>query len=251
MRNTTRCPLALALPLLGGLVACGSVTPEPGVLPQDAPRELARAICPKAYECCMATELMSNDNAGTDVATCETKTEAALARQVSAIEASERQGRVVYDGTKVQACIDLLTAATTTCDDLATTSHLTGLPACASFLQPKVAVGGACSQDFECVDGFCDRTGVAAGADGACRALGHAGDSCADAQATRCAPDLVCEAANETCAAPTLAAPPAAKMCFYSSGCSVRGGSPRRAALTSVGILLALVMGAARRRRGH
>jgi hypothetical protein len=244
MHPTTQLTLAtiLTLPLL----ACGgAVQPEPGVSPKDAPKLLAQAICPKAYDCCMAKQLMGNANAGTDVTSCETKTEAALTQEVSGIEASERKGRVSYDGVKVQACIDYLSATTTTCDDLDTTFHLAGIPACASFLEPEVAVGGGCTNDFECVDGFCDATGVAAGADGACRVLGKAGDGCA--HMGRCEPGLTCDPTDTTCRMPPPAATPAAPMCFYSTACSYAGGD--RGAGTVLGALALLIALATRRRR--
>jgi hypothetical protein len=220
------------------LLGCAPVQPEPGVSPQDAPKLLAQAICPRAYDCCMASDLAGNDQAGTDVASCESKTEAAITGTVSQIEASERKGRVNYDGLKVQDCLDYLNDATTTCGDLHTTFHLAGLPACATFLEPKVAVGGGCTNDFECVDGFCDTTGAAAGADGACRALGQIGDSCANMG--RCEGRLSCEAM--TCEALTVASPPPPAQCFYSSACSYGGGDRGAASLLGIGVLVAAVL---------
>jgi uncharacterized protein (TIGR03382 family) len=242
MRSTTQLAMAAlaALPLL----ACGgAVQPEPGVSPNDAPKLLAPAICAKAYQCCTTAQLMHNDNAGTDVASCESKTETALSGQVMAIEASERKGRVNYDGTKVQGCLDYLTDPNTMCADLNMTFHLAGVPACAAFLEPKVAIGGACTLDFECIDGFCDVTGVAQGADGTCRALGKQGDSCANMG--RCEADLTCDATAMTCAiAP--ATPPGGGMCFYSSGCSAAGeGGP---SAFGVGLLLVVVFTRGRKR---
>jgi uncharacterized protein (TIGR03382 family) len=242
MRSTTQLAIAwvLSLPLL----ACGgAVQPEPGVSPKDAPRLLAPAICAQAYRCCTMAQLMKNDNAGTDVASCETKTQMALGGQVNAIESSERKGRVNYDGLKVQACIDYLSDANTMCSDLNMTFHLTGVPACSSFLEPKVAVGGACTLDFECIDGFCDTTGAASGADGKCRALGKQGDSCANTG--RCEAGLDCDATAMTCAvAPTT--PPAGGMCFYSSGCSTAGRGEGGPSLLGLGLMVAELV---RRRR--
>jgi len=245
MRSTTQ--LAIASVFVAPLVACGgAVQPEPGVNPGDAPKLLAPAICAQAYRCCAMAELMKNDNAGTDVASCEAKTQAALAGQVDAIESSERKGRVNYDGLKVQACIDYLDDPSTMCSDLNMTFHLSGVPRCSSFLEPKVAVGGACTLDFECIDGFCDTTGVAKGADGTCRPLGKQGDSCADMG--RCEAGLSCDAAAMTCAMPP-AAPPAGGMCFYSSGCAYADGEPTALALFVLGALL--VVTASRARRPH
>jgi len=246
MRSTTQ--LAIASVLFVPLLGCGgAVQPEPGVNPKDAPAMLAPAICAQAYRCCTMDQLMKNGNAGTDAASCESKTLTALAGQVDAIESSERKGRVNYDGVKVQACIDYLNDANTQCADLNMTFHLSGVPACSSFLEPKVAVGGACTLDFECIDGFCDTTGAAAGADGRCRALGKAGDSCANMG--RCEAGLNCDATAMTCTAPAATTPPAGGMCFYSSGCSYSAGNRRAESLLAIGLLLAAV--ARRVRRSH
>jgi hypothetical protein len=246
MRSTTQ--LAIASVLVFPLLACGgAVQPEPGVNPKDAPAMLAPAICAQAYRCCSMAQLMKNDNAGTDVVSCEAKTQTALAGQVNAIESSERKGRVNYDGLKVQACVDYLNDANTQCADLNMTFHLSGVPQCSSFLEPKVAVGGACTLDFECIDGFCDTTGVAAGADGKCRALGKTGDSCASMG--RCESGLNCDATAMTCMAPANPPPPpAGGMCFYSSGCSYAGGGASAASALGVGLLLASIMMRRRRR---
>jgi MYXO-CTERM domain-containing protein len=234
--------LLLALPLS----ACGgAVQAEPGVSPRDAPKLLGPAICAKAYQCCTMSQLMNNDNAGTDMASCDTKTEMALMGQVSAIESSERKGRVNYDGLKVQACIDYLTDVNTQCSDLNMTFHLTGVPACSSFLEPEVALGGACTLDFECIEGFCDTTGVTGGGDGRCRALGKAGDSCANMG--RCEPALVCDGTSMTCVDHPSSQPAPGTMCFYSSACSYAGGDRR--AGTALGVALLLLAIAARRRR--
>ena len=246
-----RPPTQLAIAAVAGFIlafplfACGgAVKPEPGISPKDAPKLLAPAICFQAYRCCTMQQLMGNDNAGASMDTCETMTETALTNQVSAIEASERKGRVNYDGLKVQACLDYLKAMDTTCDDLNMTFHLSGVPACANFLEPEVAVGGACANDFECTDGFCDKTGAAPGNDGACRALGKVSDSCANMG--RCEPGLSCDATDMTCRMPPPAAGQPGPMCFYSTACSYAGGDRGAASVLGLGLLLTAVM---RRRR--
>ena len=141
------------------------------------------------------------------------------------------------------------------------TNHVAGIPGCESFTTPLVAVGGACSQDYECINGWCNVPTSSSYGDGVCAAFPPAGRSCAAAggpscglNAVRrtwwtpsdssddlcavvsdiggtCADDLQCESLNcsssggtgMTCAAATT--PPAA-MCFYASGCSAAGGRP-------------------------
>jgi hypothetical protein len=239
MPSTTRFAVVslVALPLF----ACGSVATAPGVSPDEAPAKLAPAICSAAYKCCTMSQLMGNTQAGTSEPTCEAMTQAALQNQVAGIKASEAKGRVTYDGTKVQACIDDLDAAA--CQDLQMTNHFSGIPACASFIQPKVAVGGACSSDVECIDGYCDKTGVASGADGACHALGQSGDACASG--AQCASTLTCDTTAMTCETPPSSTTPASS-CFYASACSYAGGDRGTASALGLGLLVLAV--AARRR---
>jgi len=191
----------------------------------------------------MANQLTSNMQAGTDEPTCETKTQAAFAQQVAGIEASEKSGRSSYDGTKVQACVTFIRSAA--CADLDMTNHFSGIPACASFIEPKVAVGDACGNDYECIDGWCDKTGAPDGGDGVCHALGQAGAACANG--AKCAASLVCDATTTTCGAP----PPstAATSCFYSSACSYAGGDRGAASLFGLGLLAAAVASRTRARR--
>lgn len=230
----------LALPLM----ACGDVATVPGIGPDQAPQRLADAICPKAYECCMTNQLMDNMQAGTDVASCKANTKEAFQNQVDSIKASEKKGRVVYDGLKVQTCVEILEGAS--CADLNMTNHLSGVPSCSSFLEPKVALGGACAADYECVDSFCDRSAIPKGepGDGKCKAFATTGAACGTS--VPCGKDLTCDATAMTCkAAPPPGAPPA-NACFYSSACSYSGGDRGAASLLAIGLLLAAV---ARRRR--
>jgi MYXO-CTERM domain-containing protein len=215
MRQTTVVH-GMALVGLASLAACGNVTAI-----DPAATELAKAICPKVWTggCCMPSQLTNNAQAGTDEASCEKLTDDALQKYVVTIKSSEKLGRSTYDSTQVEACAAFIRGAT--CDELNVTPHVAGLPACASFATPKVAVGDACANDWECVDGFCDKTGVANGADGACRARVQAGQSCAGGGV--CETALTCDGATMTCASPPKPATPP-NTCFYSSGCSVAGG---------------------------
>jgi hypothetical protein len=246
MRSTTTTTSAALAAVISSLslLACGNVTPIQGIAPDDAPRQLAEAICPKAYECCMTSQLMDNMQAGTDVASCETKTRDAFQQQVATIKASEEKGRVVYDGAKVQACVDRIKSST--CAALNTTNHFSGVPDCASFLQPKVAVGGACAADFECAGGFCDTSAVPSGTigDGVCKAFAKVGQACsADVP---CSADLWCDGTKCTTERPPGGASPEA--CFYSSACSYAGGDRGAASLITLGLLLGAI--ARRRRKG-
>jgi uncharacterized protein (TIGR03382 family) len=251
MRSTVHPGIAL-LPVVAlsavSLLACGDVTPIAGIAPDEAPRRLAEAICPKAYECCMTDQLTGNMQAGTDVASCETKTREAFENQVATIKASQKKGRVVYDGLKVQACVDRFTAPSTTCADLNTTNHFSGVPECASFLQPRVAPGGACGASFECFEGFCDTSAVPEGSvgDGVCKPFPKAGEACS--AEVPCGAELTCDATAMTCTAARPPGGPAADACFYSSACNFAGGDRGAASLLTVGLLLGAMVRRRRRR---
>jgi hypothetical protein len=243
MTNSTR--LAIASLLVLPLAACDGVKVIPGLAPDQAPKALAGAICPAAYRCCMADQLMNNAQAGTDVASCEMKSEAGFQGQVAGIQESEQKGRVVYDGEKVQKCVDYLKTAP--CSELTNTGHFTGLPACASFIQPLVEKGGACAGDVECKNSFCDRTGLPDGQDGVCRDYANESDDCSGG--ARCAYNLRCDPGTSKCVPlPTGAMAQPGTLCFYSSACSYAGGDRGAFSLLGVGLLLGA---AARRRRSR
>ena len=70
-----------------------------------------------------------------------------------AINASQAQGRVSYDAKQSGTCIDSLNAMT--CDEFK--QGVGGnMAACMAFIMPKVAQGGACTQDYECTTGNCE-----------------------------------------------------------------------------------------------
>src|SRR4029453_10526832 len=121
-------------------------SPHGGILLADAPREIAKAVCPRAYDCCMQSQLMSNEMAGTDEASCEEKTTEGFRNSLNVIITSQDKGRVVYRGDKLAACLAYIRSSS--CQELNRTNHFTGLR-CEPYTEPKVSPGGACSQDFE------------------------------------------------------------------------------------------------------
>ena len=237
-----------ALALVG--VGCGKTITNTGGVPlAEAPTEIARTVCAKAYDCCTPMQLMGNDLAGTDEPSCEQKTGEAYKNQVSAVMASQDQYRSVYDGGKLDACLAFIRA--TSCHDLAATNHFSGIPGCDSFVQPRVASGGTCVYDWECQQTQCHHD--AGKLDGKCVAFAAVGEDCTD---SKCGSGLVCDSESKLCA--TALADGTACMrgdqcasgscnlgtcgqrsggtCFYSSGCAV-GGRPRALSLLGVAAL--------------
>jgi hypothetical protein len=238
-----------------GVAGCGQVTPpEAGVALSAAPDEIAQTVCPKAYSCCTASELMGNDLAGTDEASCEVATAKSFGDQLSAVQDSERAGRARYDGTRVAAC--LATIRSSTCEALGATNHLSGIPGCESFVVPLVGEGGDCGNDWECKVGRCNA--------GKCQTQPAAGEACADghcAAGAVCDPAGMCVAARadgESCTeaaqCPSLqctnsVCAPRAHACFYSSGCAVAGDSAAGGIGACLTVMLLMVLALVRARR--
>jgi len=234
--------------------------------------EIARTICPKAYQCCTADQLLSNASAGTTEAECEQNTTRDYRTFLMNVQKSQDAGRCRYERSKLDAC--LATLRTSTCATLNMTNHITGVPTCDGVTTPLVAIGGACSNDFECVGGGVCLIPQGA-VEGTCVAGATVGQSCVD---TRCAPGLSCdprdsgnatddvcvqpqaegatcaddgECRSQNCAAPAAGGPMtcmATPLCFYSYACSA-AGRPNAGTLLIGAALLTLA--AIRRRRAR
>src|SRR4051812_24726079 len=252
---------ALALALLG----CGEVS---GIPIDKTATDFAKAICPKAYDCCTTEQLMGNDAAGTTEAECETNTSKNFRDSLNTMQGSENAGRAKYDQAQVDLCLAALRAAT--CTELTAIHSISGIPACNStFATPLVAIGGKCGQDYECIDSVCQK---APGEwEGVCAVGASVGASCTTdhcAQNLSCDPrdanvdsdsvcvveqenggacndnfdckSRVCAAASgataKTCMAPTT------PQCFYGGGCSAAGGAPRLASLLLMGLFTAVAL---------
>jgi hypothetical protein len=239
-----------------GLPGCGAVSGIP--IDQTATR-IANAICPKAWMCCTADQLMSNSAAGTSEQDCVTQTTDNYKNQLSGLQLSVDQKRASYQSSKLDTC--LMTISDSDCATLDVTNHIAGIPGCESFTTPLVPAGGACSQNYECVDGWCNVPSSSTNGEGVCAAFLVAGQSCATAGGPSCGPKAVCDiegtpsdSSDDLCASVSdiggtcaddlqcttlncspsggsgmtceAATSPPGAMCFYSSGCSEAGGRP-------------------------
>lgn len=256
--------------LTAALLGCGGVD----AIPIDkTANEFADAICQKAYGCCTVDQLSSNDAAGTSEAECNSKTAENFRNVLQGVQNSQNAKRVMYERSKVDACLN--TIRSSSCATLNTTNRLSGVPGCDSFTTPLVAVGGQCSNDYECIDSYCKAVGN--GQPSVCATGAAAGASCTTDQ---CAAGLTCDPlpltddpADDICVAPAANGAPCTDpyqcasgicsstgsggdmtcqpdtraKCFYSGGCSVAGGAPGLAALMLFGAFAAVTV--ARRRR--
>jgi hypothetical protein len=239
-----------------------------GVSLEAAPAELAKAICPKAYTCCVASQLMGNEQAGTDERSCEEKTTVGFRNQLAGLRKALENKRARYRGDKMEACITFLRSAT--CERLSRTNHFSGLE-CEPWVEPLVALGGKCGNDYECVDSFCAKEPMAL--EGTCKMWPGVNESCAT---VRCGKGLVCDesktchvalaegatcssslqCASGNCAALVSAdkscAPPPANQCFYSSACSYgrSGRLPLPGLLTAAALALAMLKRSRKRGAG-
>jgi hypothetical protein len=266
---------ALALAVAG----CGGVS---GIPIDQTATDIATTVCPKAWSCCTADQLSGNSAAGTSEADCEVQTKQSFVNQLSTLQRSVDQKRATYQSSKLDSC--LATIKSSSCAALDVTNHLAGISGCATFTTPLVATGGACSQNYECVDGWCNVPMNSSNGDGVCAAFVGTGESCAAGGGVSCGPGAVCDiegtvddssddlcetvsddggactddlqctslncsssgGAGMTCAAPTS---PPAPMCFYASGCSATGGRPGAGTLLLLaGFVLVAYLRAGRRR---
>jgi hypothetical protein len=261
---------------------CGSVH---GIPINQTASDIAESVCAKAWACCSVDQLKNNGSSGADVSTdsepctrdsyakceqaCESKTAEDFRNYLADIQRSVDQKRAVYEEAKVKAC--LKTIREDSCENLNMSYHLTGVPGCDSFASPLVAMGGACSKDYECTSGWCKPAATAG--DGTCAApmsgMSCAVDGCGrgfacDGRGTNDQADDVCvqlqdnglscsggvqcksgNCTNNTCMPPAGA-------CFYGSGCSAAGGAPSVAALLLVlGLAGFAARGRARRRASN
>jgi hypothetical protein len=237
------------------LIGCGGVS---GIPIDETSTRIANTVCPKAWMCCTADQLSSNGAAGTDVASCETATKQNYQNVLATLQSSVDQHRAAYQSSQVDAC--LATIMDSDCATLNMTTHIEGVPGCESFTTPLVAMGNACSQNYECISGWCNVPPSATDGEGVCEGFVPFGQSCALAGGPSCGPNAVCDpgatiddssddlcepvspnggaclddvqcqslnctsggGSGMTCQPSTSATP----MCFYQSGCSAAGGRP-------------------------
>jgi hypothetical protein len=237
------------------LVGCGGGSSSVSI--QNFPQKYAETLCAKNFQCCGASELT-----GKTQSQCVTDNQSAISFLIAEINASQAQGRVSYDPNASGTCIDSLKAMT--CDEFK--QGIGGnMSACMAFIMPKVALGGACTQPFECTTGNCEGSDVSVDppVDGMCAAaptLAALGTSCAT---TSCVSGAYCDSTTTTCVARKAAGETctsdneclntcdtASGTCSCYSGCHV--GAPTTPATTALSALLlgaGFVVSRARRRR--
>ena len=157
---------------------------------KDFSQNYAEALCSKNWECCPTSELADKTKAD-----CVSNNQFGISALVGSINESQSKGRAAYDAGKAGACVDSLNAMT--CDEFKQGGG--NMAACMAFVTPKVAEGGACTQDYECTTNNCQGATTDPPVDGACAAaisLAPIGAACT---AIECVDDAYCDSATSTC----------------------------------------------------
>jgi MYXO-CTERM domain-containing protein len=176
------------------LVGCGGGSGSSTVTIQSFPQKYAEALCAKNFGCCDAAEL-----SGKTMATCVDMNETALTFLTTEIQASQAQGRASFDPKASGTCVDSLKAMT--CEEFKQGASA-NMTACMALIMPKVAMGGACTQPYECTTGNCEGADTTADpvVDGTCAAatpVVAVGASCAGNAA--CVEGAYCDFTTTTC----------------------------------------------------
>lgn len=139
------------------VVACGSSDPAPKPAPillADVPTQLRQVICEKVFSCCSAADLKNNPELGNEVATCAAKLDGEATFLLADVGASVQQGRLLYHGDKMAECMAELKARS--CDQAKMPpGDLDVTELCRAAFEPQVPMGGACSDYWDCIGGWC------------------------------------------------------------------------------------------------
>jgi len=157
-----------------------------GVPIEDVPKLYAGAMC-KAFESCFGG-LFGIFSGGES---CSANYETAITDELPRIKQAIEGGTVVYDGTKIDACLSAIEKQG---------CSLQGEPAeCTAALDGTVEVGGDCQLDAECKGGdtYCKVSGACPGK---CAKKELAGGDCKGD--SDCAAGLKCSEATNKCVTP-------------------------------------------------
>jgi hypothetical protein len=138
------------------------------------PAAYAKAVCDQNFKCSKAEDIGEKTKQD-----CLDNLTSGFLFVLPQIRAAQTKNRLTYDGAKMATCISGLEALS--CADWNT--GLAQPAGCNDAFIPRVAVGGACLNDAECIGGTCENADSLADppVDGACRAqkmVAH-GEACA------------------------------------------------------------------------
>jgi hypothetical protein len=168
----------------------------PAAIPLDqAPIVFADVICEKIFSCCTSEERGTSQFL-TSQAGCATGLGLVLSQIVPQATTAMSRNRAMYDPAALATCLKTYQAEM--CNQLRTDGGLSAYRSC-KFIKPLVALGGACDQHLECINGYC--LGGEPTKDGVCTAKKANGQMCfLDDECT----SGRCNTSSATCAPATV-----------------------------------------------
>ena len=132
----------------------GKKSAGPPVPIDQMPTVMRQLICEKVFSCCSADDLKNNPEVGTDVASCVAGLDGEASFLLANVAASVEQGRIIYHGDKLAECIAEM--KNRSCEQAKMPpgdKDITQL--CAPAFEPQVPIGGACTEFWDCIGGWC------------------------------------------------------------------------------------------------
>jgi hypothetical protein len=157
------------------------------------PDVYSKVLCDQNFKCASAADIM-----GRTKQKCLDDNKALITVAVSSIRDSTTKGRSTYDPAAAGACLTAMNSQS--CEDWV--KGTIEPPSCANVTKPKVALGGACGGDGDCVGGYCDGadSSTTPPTDGMCKPTVPHGGQCTFADT--CADNDVCDDTTKTCTTP-------------------------------------------------
>jgi hypothetical protein len=237
------------------MLGCGGGGSYGSVTLDQLPDVYSRVLCDQNFKCASAADIMMRTKQK-----CLDDNKAVIQAVVSQVRESNTKGRSTYDPVAAGACMTAM--GNQSCEDWVDGTK--ELPACTGVTTPKVALGGACAGDGDCVGGYCDGVDSSTNppTDGMCKATVPHGGKCTFSDT--CADNDVCDGTTMTCT--TVPKKPGGAACTGENdsscshscnkdtlkcsgyaGCNVGGVTPASTLLSLVG--LGLIAGVVRRKR--
>jgi hypothetical protein len=248
--------------VVGAAVGCGGGSApgaSGGPVPlAQLPALWSQTVCAQNFKCASPADIQVNmPQPPNTQASCVDNNTMLWQLLVTSVENGQSSGRVAYDPAQEGTC--LATLAHESCADWTTgLAHDVGCP---EAYTPKVAAGGMCASDVECIAGFCDGADATAmpPKDGSCKTRIAHGAACAFGDT--CVATDFCDGTSMTCVPKKAGGAACASsdecgnscngdtnQCSGYAGCSVAPVTPRGtlASVLALGIVLVFA-----RRRGR
>jgi hypothetical protein len=242
--------MALGAFAVGLSAGCGGGASGGSVSLDSLPAAYSKAVCDQNFKCALPEDIGE-----TTKQDCLDQLNGGLTLFVPEMRKSIQKGRSSYDAGKAGACISGLSSLT--CEQWRT--GLAQPAGCGEMFVPKVAVGGACLNDSECIGGTCDGASSLEDppVEGTCKAevvIAHGaacaiGDTCPDgdycdgtckSQKTGGSPCTTSDECGYSCNETTM-------KCSTYAGCSVAGVTTTTTLFSLLALSLAVAL--ARRKR--